>query len=103
MTVILGSRRRFWIFWALAFDSMATHPSKNPYHMATAWIEPSWLSVHMVSGRRSWRNASTSAGVILICPRWFTPCPMGSGPVMDSPPVELPSRPLRRAAARAGA
>ena len=55
----------------------ATRPSRNPYHMAIAWIDPSWLMLHIDMGLRSWMNASTSAGVILICARWLTPWPIG--------------------------
>ena len=66
MQVIRGSRRRLTAFCALALVSMAIDPSRNPYHMATAWMDPSWLSVHMVIGRRSWRKASISSGDILI-------------------------------------
>ena len=47
--------------------------------MATAWIEPSWLMVHMVIGRRSWRKASISSGVIRIMSRCFTPWPICCG------------------------
>ena len=46
--------------------------------MATAWIEPSWLIEHSVTGRRSWRKASTSSSVILIMARWLTPWPICS-------------------------
>src|ERR1700729_3976531 len=83
MQVSLGSRCRFWAFCALALVSTATAPSRNPYHMATAWMEPSWLIEHMVMGRRSWMKASTSSGVILIRSRCLTPCPICS--VMGSP------------------
>ena len=41
---------RLTAFWAFALVSTAMVPSTKPYHMATAWIEPSWLSVHMVIG-----------------------------------------------------
>ena len=73
MQVNLESRPKLTAFWALALVSTAIEPSRNPYHMATAWMDPSWLSVHMVMGLRSWRKASTSSGVILIRSRCLTP------------------------------
>ena len=76
MQVIRESRPRLTAFWALALVSMAIDPSRNPYHMATAWIDPSWLRVHMVIGRRSWRKASISSGVIVIRSRCLTPWPI---------------------------
>src|SRR5579862_6340700 len=68
-------------------------PSKNPYHMATAWMEPSWLIEHMVMGRRSAKKASISSGVILMRARCFTPCPIAS-PLVATP--RLLVRPRRR-------
>jgi hypothetical protein len=44
--------------------------------MATAWIDPSCESEHIVMARRSAKNASISSGVIAIALRWFTPWPM---------------------------
>src|SRR3974390_1091122 len=78
MSVIAGLRRRFCTFCDLALVSKARHPSRNPYHMATAWMEPSWLTEHSVTGRRSCKNASTSSSVILIMARWLTPWPICS-------------------------
>ena len=46
--------------------------------MATAWMDPSGDSEHIVMARRSARNASTSSGVICMALRWFTPWPMAS-------------------------
>src|SRR5579863_7927673 len=83
MHVMVGLRRRFCAFCDLALVSKASIPSRNPYHIATAWIEPSWLIEHSDTGRRSWRNPSISSGVILIWARWFTPwpiCPVGLEP-----------------------
>src|SRR5664280_1479567 len=79
MQVTRGSRPRLTAFCALALVSMAMEPSRNPYHMATAWIDPSWFSVHMVIGRRSCRKASISSGVILIRSRCLTPWPICCG------------------------
>src|ERR1035437_1676545 len=76
MQVIRESLPRFTAFCALALVSMATALSRNPYHMATAWMEPSWLSVHIVIGRRSWIKASISSDVLLMVARCFTPWPI---------------------------
>ena len=76
MQVIRGSRARLTAFCALALVSMAIDPSRNPYHMATAWIDPSWLRVHMVIGRRSWRKASISSGDMVMRSRCLTPWPI---------------------------
>src|SRR5579863_4201122 len=75
MHVMVGLRRRFCAFCDLALVSKASIPSRNPYHMATAWIEPSWLIEHSDTGRRSWRNPSISSAVILIWARWLIPWP----------------------------
>src|SRR5580692_8508988 len=83
MHVMVGLRRRFCAFCDLALVSKASIPSRNPYHMATAWIDPSWLIEHSDTGRRSWRKPSISSGVILIWARWLTPwpiCPVGLEP-----------------------
>ena len=47
MTVQCGLRRRFNTFCALALDSIATQPSRKPYHIATMWMDPSGLTVAM--------------------------------------------------------
>src|SRR5262245_17041757 len=72
----LGSRGRFLTFCDLVLVSNATAPSRNPYHMATEWMLPSGEIVDIVIDIRSCRSASTSSDVILISPRWLTPCPM---------------------------
>ncbi len=46
--------------------------------MATAWMDPSRASEHIVMARRSARNAATSPGVMAMALRWFTPWPMAS-------------------------
>src|SRR3974390_2526776 len=79
MQVMRVSRRRFTAFCDLALVSMAMLPSRKPDHMATGWIDPSWLSVHMVIARRSWRKASISSGDMVTRSRCFTPSPIDWG------------------------
>src|SRR5207247_4054841 len=65
-------------FCALALDSTASAPSRNPYHMPTAWIFPSGFIVHIVIEWRPRKNASISCCDISICARCLTPWPMYS-------------------------
>src|SRR3954451_829142 len=76
MHVMVGLRRRFCTFCDLALVSKATAPSRNPYHMATAWMVLSWLIEHRVMVWRPVRYSSTSSGLILMSARCLTPWPM---------------------------
>ena len=73
MQVMVGLRSRLRTFCDFAFVSNAIAPSRNPYHIATTWIVESWFIVANDMVRPSWRNASTSASVILMTSRCFTP------------------------------
>ncbi len=76
MTVIRGSRRKLATFCDLALVSMATAPSRKPYHIATRWMRPSLSMVAIDMLLRSFRKASISSCDILILSRWLTPPPI---------------------------